>query len=76
MIEKSARVVKVLTAFDTKGWMKRSVLFTMQKLNILIFGLNKLENANMGFLLGFKIRKRMYRGGEVHHTLLNQKQKK
>lgn len=56
--------------------MKRSVLFTMQKLNILIFGLNKLENANMGFLLGFKIRKRMYRGGEVHHTLLNQKQKK
>lgn len=56
--------------------MKGSVLFVMQKVNILILELNKLENANMRFLLGFKIRKRMYRGGEVHHTLLNQKQKK
>jgi len=36
--------------------MKRSALFTMQKLNILIYWLNKLQNANMGFLLVFKIR--------------------
>lgn len=31
-------------------------LFTMQKLNILIYWLNKLQNADMGFLLSFKIK--------------------
>ena len=29
------------------------VVLTMQKVNILILGLNKLQNANIGFLLYF-----------------------
>ncbi len=33
--------------------MKRLVLFVMQKLNILIYWLNKLQNANMGVWLSF-----------------------
>ena len=29
------------------------VVLTMQKVNILILGLNKLQNANIGFLLSY-----------------------
>lgn len=56
MQNKSLRVLKLLSPISEckqKVWMKRSVLITMQKVNILIYRLNKLENANMEFLLGF-----------------------
>lgn len=48
--------------------MKRSVLFTMQKLNILIFGLNRLGMKNfVGFL---NKGQGAYRYVEVQHALV------
>lgn len=43
-------------------------LFTMQKLNILIYWLNKLHNANMGFLLSLKTGGEIFRHVEVQHA--------
>lgn len=40
-----------------KGLNKCSVLFVMQKLNIFIYWLNKLQNTNIGFLLYLYLKK-------------------
>ena len=51
--------------------MKRSALITMKKFNILIYRLNKLQNANMGFLLGFlQLDGEIYRHIEFQYALL------
>ena len=47
--------------------MKGSVLFVMQKVNILIFGLNKLGMKNFVEFLRSEFIE-VYRGSEVHHT--------
>lgn len=45
-------------------------LFTIQKLNILIYWLDKLQNADIGFFVKFlQAEKWIFRYVEVYHTL-------
>lgn len=55
--------------------MKCLVLFTIQKVNILIFGLNRLSVKNFVEFLRSEFIE-VYRGGEVHHTFGKYRSKK